>query len=148
MKVALWIGGIVLSLAVAYFGLHLLATADLVTSRYSTLNDARADRLFERGWLPDILPASAREIRTTNDLDINTSEGEFGFAPDDYQTFASRLSPYSPGAARSKDRDRYVRKMEGRGYQSGTLSEEGSTWLFVCERERGYCEYTMWMDRQ
>jgi hypothetical protein len=128
MKVALWIGGVVLALAAAAFlGLLLLARADLVSRHYSTLKDARADQLFERGWLPDILPASAHDIRTTNDVDTNTSEGEFWFASADYQAFASRL------------------KYE-RGSQQGTFSEDGSTWLFACEEQRGYCEYTMWLE--
>jgi hypothetical protein len=26
------------------------------------------------------------------------------------------------------------------------LSEDGSTWLFACEKQRGYCEYTMWLE--
>ena len=50
---------------------------DVVTSNYETMQDARNDRLFERGWLPDILPDSTTSIRTSNDLDINTSVGEF-----------------------------------------------------------------------
>lgn len=124
MRIALWIGSVVISLAAAAFlGLRLLLQADLVTSHYSTLNDARADLLFERGWLPDILPASAHDIRTTNDVDINTSEGEFWFKPADYQAFESRL-------------------------RSGIFSDDDSTWQFVCEEHRGYCEYTMWPARE
>ncbi len=54
-----------------------LSSCEKVTKRYATLDDARRDRLFERGWLPDILPPSARDIRVTSDLDVNSSEGEF-----------------------------------------------------------------------
>ena len=45
----------------------LLCSCDVVTSKYATLADARNDRLFERGWLPDILPPSTREISVNPD---------------------------------------------------------------------------------
>jgi hypothetical protein len=38
--------------------------------------------LFERGWLPDIVPDSSREITINNDLDLNLSKGEFFFDPE------------------------------------------------------------------
>ncbi|CAH9050794.1 hypothetical protein PSECIP111854_00605 [Pseudoalteromonas sp. CIP111854] len=33
--------------------------------------------LFERGWLPDVLPKSTTNIVAVNDLDNNTSAGNF-----------------------------------------------------------------------
>ena len=79
----------------AGFIVSLVALDEVVTSRYATLADARAEELFARGWLPDILPSSARQIRTTNNLDLSISEGEFRFALGDYDQFSSRLRPYT-----------------------------------------------------
>ena len=148
MRVALWIGGIIVALAAAYIGVLLLIGGDVDTDRYATLREARADRLFMRGWLPDILPPSARKIRTSNDFDLNASEGEFRFASTDYRAFASRLRPYSSLPGRWSGFDGYVKKMQRRGYQAGVFSDEESTWLFVCEPKGGRCEYKMWLERE
>src|SRR5688500_8592456 len=73
--------GVVVAVGCIILVALLLLPTDVVDNRYSSLADARADHLFERGWLPDILPASAHDIRTTNNLDLNLSEGEFSFKP-------------------------------------------------------------------
>jgi hypothetical protein len=144
MRVIAWICIPLLIVAAGFVALSLLVN-DVVTSRYATLADARADNLFERGWLPDILPNSARQIRTSNDLDVSISEGEFRFALGDYEQFSSRLRPYieveEPGAWSA---ERVVRKTRG-GFEAGTYSDEGSTWVFFCRPAEGFCEYTMWM---
>jgi hypothetical protein len=57
--------------------------------------DVRTDHVFERGWLPDILPASAHDIHTRNNLDLNLSDGEFSFEPVDAAAFVSRVQPYT-----------------------------------------------------
>jgi hypothetical protein len=147
MKVARWILGAVVALLAIYVGLLLLtADMDVVTSTYGSLNEARAGKLVARGWLPDILPASARDIRTSNNVDLNTSEGEFRFLAADYPAFASRLSRYtSPHAPDFVDE--YLRRMQAREYETGFFSDEESTWLFACQGKDGYCEYTMWVDR-
>ena len=97
--------------------------SDVVTHTYATLDDARRSRLFERGWLPDILPASARDIRVSSNLDINTAEGEFSFDPADFAGFASRLRP-----------------MGGETFQ---YSADKHTWTFSCDSSRGHCKYSL-----
>ncbi|MDN3612528.1 hypothetical protein ACODM8_14895 [Vibrio ostreicida] len=57
--------------------LLVLGCSDDVTTRYATYADAQKERLFEKGWLPDILPRSTESIEVTNNLDINRSEGRF-----------------------------------------------------------------------
>src|SRR6476620_5555141 len=134
MRAVRWIVGAASALAVAYGGLLALAKMDLVTSNYATVEEARADQLFARGWLPDILPLSAHDIRVTNDVDVSTSNGEFRFFASDYRAFASRLSPYA--SRRAGDFDPQVRKMRARGYEAGLFSDDGSTWLFICDGTR------------
>ena len=100
-----------------------LSGCDAMRSRYATLDDARRDRLFERGWLPDILPASSRDIRVSSDLDINRSQGDFSFDPADFVTFTAHL--------RARDDKTFE-------YSAG-----GYTWVFSCDSSRGHCRYSM-----
>jgi hypothetical protein len=78
-------------------GILILASFDeSVSSSYATRAEAVADGLFERGWLPDIVPASIRDIEMKNDLDLNISNGDFRFDPGDHDAFVSRLVRSAP----------------------------------------------------
>lgn len=126
-------------------GLLVVNPGDVATSRYATLNDAREDGLFGRGWLPDILPASSHSIRIENNLDLNTSAGEFSFSPPDHAALASRLRPFDSSLGTiSADLKMEVQKVQRRGFQPGIFVEDDTSWLFFCQPERGYCEYIMW----
>ena len=116
-----------------------------VTSRYATLEEARADRLFERGWLPEVLPASTTGIRTENDLDVNISEGEFSFEPAEASVLFNRLSKGAPPTSRLADWEETVRSYVRRGYSAWSFRDEDSTWAFFCNAHKGYCEYLMWL---
>lgn len=59
--------------------LALTGCSDVVTTRFATLGDAKSQRAFERGWLPPLLPASAKTIVESNDLDVNTGTGSFEY---------------------------------------------------------------------
>ena len=118
---------------------------DTVTSRYANLEEARADRLFERGWLPDVLPPSTTQIRTSNELDLNLSEGEFSFNPGERELLFTKLSAGAPPDSRLADWDEIVSEFAGRGYSAWTYRDEGSTWAFFCQESKGYCEYHMWL---
>jgi len=48
-----------------------LTACEVQTTRYDTLQAARDDQLFERGWVPDVLPESTRSIVESHDLDTN-----------------------------------------------------------------------------
>ncbi|MBY3788959.1 MULTISPECIES: hypothetical protein [Photobacterium] len=54
-----------------------IGCSEAVTNKYVTYAQAKEDKLFERGWLPNILPESTTNIVVTNDLDSNRSMGEF-----------------------------------------------------------------------
>jgi hypothetical protein len=68
--------------------------SDVVTSHYGTYNEAANDQLFGRGWLPEFIPLSSFNITTSNNLDLNQSEGEFSFLLPETDSFVSRLVPY------------------------------------------------------
>lgn len=77
--------------SVSLMALLLAGCRDVVTSRYETRAEAEADRLFERGWLPSIIPPSSRGIVTRNDPDLNRSEGEFRFDRNEKTAFLQHL---------------------------------------------------------
>ena len=112
-----------------------LGRIEAVRKNYASLAEAKADRLFERGWLPDVLPPSARDIQTSNNLDLNTSEGRFSYLASEYPIFAARTRP----AAAS----RLASEKLSKGFTVRELSESESTWLFFCKPELGYCEYVL-----
>ncbi|EKA7349179.1 hypothetical protein OL320_004748 [Vibrio vulnificus] len=73
--------------------LVLTGCSDIVQSHYDNDQQAQADQLFERGWLPDVLPVSTTQIEVTNDLDNNTSQGSFVIAEKEMGQFLSQLQP-------------------------------------------------------
>ena len=66
--------------------------SDVVSDEYATYELAQQDRLFDRGWLPDILPSSTLQIEVNNDLDINTSEGSFRIYEPQLSEFIAKLT--------------------------------------------------------
>ncbi|HAS8121970.1 TPA: hypothetical protein I7665_21845 [Vibrio vulnificus] len=73
--------------------LVLTGCSDIVQSHYDNYQQAQADQLFERGWLPDVLPVSTTQIEVTNALDNNTSQGSFLIAEKEMGQFLSQLQP-------------------------------------------------------
>lgn len=61
----------------------LAACSDVQETAYSDADAARADRAFERGWLPDPLPSSARNIREGHNLDTNEGWLTLQYSPDE-----------------------------------------------------------------
>lgn len=71
--------------------LVLAGCSDIVQSHYDNYQQAQADQLFERGWLPDVLPVSTTQIEVANDLDNNSSQGSFVIAEKEMAQFLSQL---------------------------------------------------------
>ncbi|MDP5240949.1 hypothetical protein Q9Q94_15510 [Uliginosibacterium sp. 31-16] len=115
--------------------------SDVVTTHYRDLKAATEGDVIARGWLPSILPASTVNIRTSNNLDLNTSEGSFSFSTSDYPTFSERTGLFSP-PARFVD---LVDLMRSKGFDvlSFNSTEDHSFWIFFCKPQVGYCEYAM-----
>ncbi|MGR4998869.1 hypothetical protein [Vibrio celticus] len=67
--------------------------SDVVIDEYSTYAQAKQELLFDRGWLPDILPKSTVTIEVNNDLDANTSEGSFIINEPALSEFVGKLKP-------------------------------------------------------
>ncbi len=123
-------------------------TSDVVGSNYATLAEARADQLFGRGWLPDVLPASAFNIRTSNNLDLNQSEGEFSFRPDDSGDLFQKWHRGPPGTVPYPEYSANISAQARLGYSVWSLQMEQATWVFFCRTSEARCLYTMWLDQQ
>ena len=100
-----------------------------VQLNYSTRVDASAESLFARGWLPDIVPASSRNISMRNDLDLNISNGEFSFQQSDHDVFVSQLERVS-----SRDED-------------GLLAYVYEDWTFWISGNKDYCRFHRRLNR-
>jgi hypothetical protein len=117
---------------------------DIAEDRYSTLADARADRLFERGWLPDVLPLSSVDIHTVNNLDVSTSTGSFRFLPSEGSVLFAKLTAGVPAQAPFSDWSGMLAEYKQRGFTTWSLRQDDMHWAFFCLPERGRCEYTAW----
>lgn len=118
--------------------------SDTVTRHYNTLEDARADQLFVRGWLPDLLPPSARDINTSNNLDLNTSTGGFSFTPSDGPLLYRHLKSGAPSHSRFEEWPNTVADYNRRGFTAWTYQESRSTWAFFCHPVKNQCDYFLW----
>jgi len=72
--------------------LSLAGCSDVVSTRFATLADAKAQDAFLRGWLPPILPISATSIVERNNLDLNTGTGSFDYDLSERAAYIKRLT--------------------------------------------------------
>jgi len=121
-----------------------LAACDEVSSSYDTLDAAREGGVFERGWLPDLLPKSAHSIHVSNDVNLNTSQGEFEFSPVDFEVLESSLRGSVPDTAPFSDWQSFVSKRREEGNVALAYSKHGTVWVFVCNVPAGRCLYRAW----
>ncbi len=119
--------------------------SDTVTNHYPTRAKAEADNLFERGWLPSLIPASARDITTSNDLDINISEGEFRYDLKETNEFLRHLKPYSGQKPKLDRWQTYIAKQKKEGYDSFEYTSDERVWVFLVNTGTGHVRYVMWL---
>jgi hypothetical protein len=117
------------------------------TAHPLTLKQARELQLFEDGWLPDILPASTRQIQFMNNLKLNYAQGEFYFSPGDWHEFSAKLRHEKMMDAPFINWAKSLRKMQGEGHTLWHYPASDRHWVFFCRADEGYCEYVMWIGR-
>jgi hypothetical protein len=111
--------------------LALTGCGDVVTQRHATLADAKSHKASERGWLPPLLPDSARAIVERNNLNLNTGTGSF-----DYD---------------QAERSAYIERLSGAGAMSRaegvsdilTVTTNGSRWEIRLPRTSGSAEWSI-----
>lgn len=115
------------------------------TNHYTTRSKAEAEKLFERGWLPNIIPASARNITVSNDLDRNRSEGEFQYDPKETDDFSRYLKPYAGQKLPLSRWQAYINEQKKKGYVAFEYSSDKSVWVFLVNIQTGHVRYVMWL---
>ena len=98
-----------------------------VTSKYKNYASAVEDRLFERGWLPTIIPTSSTSIVVVNDLDLNISEGEFSVLSEDLAHFQNKLKKITGGTVLFSAHQSRIQTLKPKGYEP-----PHSSMLFLC----------------
>ena len=126
----------------------LAACSDVVTTTYASKAAATEEGLVARGWLPSVIPDSSTKIRTSNDLDLNISEGSFEFRAEDWSHFSAQLQVELPAKTPFADWQSIVRGYRSRGYSSGVYKQDHTIWVFFCKPQAGSCKYTMWLVRE
>jgi hypothetical protein len=111
--------------------LALTGCSDLVTERFDTLAKAKSHGAFERGWLPPVLPASARAIVDRHNLDLNTGGGSFDYDLSERAIYLESLSGL--GAV--------LRSQQGTDIV--TVTTDGSRWEIRLPRKLGRAEWSM-----
>lgn len=126
----------------------LAACGSEVEKNYSTIAAARADQLFDKGWLPDILPDSARNINVSNNLDLNVSTGDFSFNAADWAHFEQRVTAGANPDAPFADWNSNLKRHKADGDSDWSFQDESTTWVFFCRSAKEHCEYYMWLTRK
>ena len=67
---------------------------------YADRNAAEEDGAFTRGWLPNFIPKSVRDIHESHNLDTNRGWLSFEFDAGDDGTMLARLSPMKTDGVR------------------------------------------------
>lgn len=111
--------------------LALTGCSDEVTTRFPHLSDAKAQGALERGWLPPLLPDSARAIVERNHLDSNTGIGSFAYDLPERPSYLEKLS--RAGA---------VPRVEGDS-DILTVTIHGSQWKIRLPRTSGSAEWSV-----
>lgn len=103
----------------------LSACDETVSLSYDTYREADSEVVFARGWLPEVIPTSSYEISMCNDLDLNSSKGDFKFSTEDLAAFLNELE-------RASELDTY-----------GSRAFRYGKWIFWIGDDGGQCNYSM-----
>jgi len=123
------------------FAAVIFGAFDTVEDSYQTKEDAKADRLFERGWLPGIIPDSSSDIKVSSNLDINTSCGSFNFNPKELDEFVRSIKATTKQDTRLMGEYPRMKFLSDRGYVSLYYRYNGTVWRFFIHPDHGHCEY-------
>lgn len=114
-----------------FAALALMGCDDVITTHFTDLEEAKSRRAFDRGWLPPMLPASARAIEERNDLDANTGTGSFAYDPAERAAYITKL--LHAGAPLQAEQDLEIL----------TVKTNGSCWEIRLPRGSGSARWRM-----
>jgi hypothetical protein len=114
------------------------------SDEYDTIEEARKNHLFEKGWLPDLLPASTYDLKVVTAVEIPAGHGKFRFDPKEYHDFAAKLEPHEGVMSKVESDNESIRELLDRGYEAHAYSSGTINWIFLCEQRKAVCEFFVW----
>ncbi|MBN8567641.1 MAG: hypothetical protein J0M25_13030 [Flavobacteriales bacterium] len=120
------------NLIIPFLLLSTLISCSEKQDHYSNIAEAKEKKLFERGWLPDILPDSTRNIITNNHLDNAVSYGEFHFNRADFLKFLERFNKATSNVDHQEDK-----------WITLNYKDANGNWEFYCNHDKEICQYKM-----
>ncbi len=102
---------------------------DEVVTHFKTLDEAKKQMAFGRGWLPPWMPASAVCIEERNNLDLNNGTGSFEYDYRERIVYIEKLQQAGGILQPGQNRDVLI------------LSTNGSTWKITLSRTEGKAQY-------
>tara|TARA_B110000495_G_C22759950_1_gene445018 strand:- start:404 stop:739 length:336 start_codon:yes stop_codon:yes gene_type:complete len=69
----------------------LVNCSDIQKNTYKDKKEIIKDKAIQRGWIPEIIPDSASQIREEHNLDLNTVKGIFVYNEKDEVNFIDNL---------------------------------------------------------
>ncbi len=87
--------GLVRRLATAILFLLLLGCNEQIDESYSTYSEAKRAGAVERGWIPSFVPASARDLEDSHNLDTSRQTVRFTIPPSAVADMVSGLGAVS-----------------------------------------------------
>ncbi|HLK97978.1 MAG TPA: hypothetical protein VK364_09440, partial [Hymenobacter sp.] len=114
------------------------------SDHYKNLGEARAAQVFEKGWLPDILPASAYDLEVITTVDVAAGRGSFYFDPKDYPAFTAKLSAYNGAMSKIDHDNKAIKELLAKNYEAHTYSSRRGYWIFLCDPKEFFCKFFVW----
>lgn len=111
---------------------------------YTDIADATASGAFNKGWLPDVLPKSSRDIKLAADVESATGHGSFGFNKSEYARFVSSLSAYDGVLSKNAKDNESIKRRKAAGWEGWIFSSGFTRWVFFCEEARARCDFFVW----
>lgn len=117
-------------IAFTIFCMMSLASCGSVSSHYASVAEARENGAFAKGWLPEILPESAKDITVVSVPDSSTCEGELALEEHSVAPFLVKLSP--TGDFKYTEQREWVRRFKRPGSGVGYHHSGRVLFAFLC----------------
>lgn len=113
---------------------------------YSNLDAARTGEVFKKGWLPDLLPPSTKNMDIVTVVDTASANGKFNFACRDYSGFVEKLDGIKIPSSRIERQNEAIREHIADGLIPFGYLGGSTSWVFLCFRSEDECgcEFFVW----
>ena len=131
----------VLELLVVGLFLLMSGVLDISARSYRDKDDAFKDRAFERGWLPPVIPDSAKNISLEHNSDVSVTDATFDFRPEDFRAFTEAIHASDDGGRTHQVALLRENQLLREGYQRHEFNRGSYCCTFLIHPEQGRCEF-------